>query len=446
MSRARPLFSVLSVLCWTLGILLAAMRWRFSPAAWDAAWPGPGAGLLVGLWLGIPALAAAVLAVAGQRPRNGTWRLWMWPAVPLAAVWLVLPTSGRPDITTMVALPLLAGMAWWLWRRGPNGRPDGERGWLDGRLWRWTHAVVLPGGVAVGLALDGFNEPGAVLLSCALYPLYALLQLTILMVLPWPWIRNLGGRPSLILLAGLFALVHWPNALVMALTGVGMLFWAREYRRGRPIPALAVSMGLLATVVAQGLPESWTHHMQVGPTFVQRQAVTTVTAEVRAATAIPDATALQVIPYLQAIYPRTVRRAAEAPELRRWLQVVKYERRCQLAWAMLQSEEAQRRRQGDVPATDDPTIHWTAAAPPWPTIVREHVATIPPAASWETALAAGYRGLLGREAAPEELLLWDPDLSELQYQALTRHLLAHHRKLARASFDTLASEELLFWR
>ena len=299
------------------------------------------------------------------------------------------------------------------------------------------------------LVLLLLGDTGAVLTSCALYPLYALIQLTLLLALPWPCCSGPPGHrpwPRTLLAAALFALVHWPNPAAMLLTAGGMMFWAREFGRGRPLPAIALSMGLLATLAAQGLPAAWTWHMQVGPAAVRQQAVSAVTAAYRDRAAPPGAARLQAGTFLAALYPDIVGRPLLPDEARRWLAVVEFERRCQLAWTMLHTDEARRRRHGDVPDRDDPSRHWTEAPAPWPERIRDHAHDLPLDAPWSRVLAHGYEQLLGRSAAPAEIALWDPDLGQLQYEALTRTLLARHRQLARVPLDTLASEDLRFWR
>lgn len=439
MPRHRPIPLVFAGLAWTLGWLLLAVRWRVAPVAWT--WAG-GDPVVAWGWLLIPLGGALAWANA---PRSWPWPLAVWPALPLAVAWLILPSQGRPGAGHAAAMVGLLGLAAALWRVGGARPPRAHhRGWRKGRLWLAVHALAL-----ILLLLLVVTDPGPVLTSCLLYPLYALLQLWLLLALPWPWFQAAadGRRPAVVALAaGVFALVHWPNPAVMLLTGGGMVFWAREYGRGRPLPAVAMSMGLLATLVAQGLPAGWTWHMQVGPAAVRQQAVPSVTAAYRAQAAPPDAGRLQAGKFLAALYPPTVGRPLPAAEADRWLAMVEFERRCQLAWAMLKTDEARRRRHRDVPDGTDPTVHWTEAAAPWPERIRAHALDLPRSTPWNEVLAHSYRQLLGRPASPAELALWDADLGELQYQALVRALLAHHGQLARAPFDTLASEELRFWR
>ena len=62
-----------------------------------------------------------------------------------------------------------------------------------------------------------------------------------------------------------FSLLHWPNPLLMAITGFAMLIWARQFLRGRSILALALVMGIAATGARFMLPQAWTGEMRIGP-------------------------------------------------------------------------------------------------------------------------------------------------------------------------------------
>jgi hypothetical protein len=308
--------------------------------------------------------------------------------------------------------------------------------------------VLLALGVPLGRALGGFDDLLAIALSLLLYPLYAALQLTLLLVLPWPsFMAACRGRWAAAVAAAavLFALVHWPNPLVMALTAAGMLLWATEYRQGRPLAALALSMGLLATLAAQGLPTHLTRHMRVGPAMVHAHAVPAVIeatlADLSAGSPTPP-TPRQVIARL---YPTVAGRSASGEELDRWARIVEHERRCFLAWEFMSSGEFARRRPGQAPPDVDGTSYWTDLPAPWPARIRAQAAQAPDV-DWRGYITSCYRELLGRTPGAGEVDDWNRPMSAGQYAGLLEAMIAMRRDLARAPLDTLASEDLRLWR
>lgn len=98
------------------------------------------------------------------------------------------------------------------------------------------------------------------------YPFFAAGQLAVFLVLPLQLLRPLGvrARHRLWAAVALFAFVHWPNAPLLASTAVALWWWGRVYLRQPSLAALALCMGLLATL-ASFLRGGW---MVVGPNYV----------------------------------------------------------------------------------------------------------------------------------------------------------------------------------
>jgi len=466
-SYLRGTAALVAVVLASAAALALAMSLRLAPGEWPAAWPtagGPGqrTGRLLAGGLLLAAVAAAGLAASPAPDRR--WRRHLlaamcWPAVPLAAAWLALPAAGPPTLRTLWLLPALVLAAWLLGRRGRGwlggaataASAGARRGLLEGRLWRWAHPVVLVAGAAAGLAAGGFGDTRALLLSAVLYPLYALVQLALALAIPWPWLRRLApgrgvaaGAAAGVTAAAVFALVHWPNPVVMVLTAGGMLVWAHEYARGRPLWHLALSMGLLATVAAQGLPDAWTEHMRTGPGAVRQRAVAALATAAAARTDHLPAGRSRALALLAELYPATVGRHATQAELARWWRSLQPCRRAVLAWRFFISEEYRRKSGG--PAGEAPLpgdVHWTDLPAPWPGRIGAFAAS--PAAAdpdgdadaWTTHLHRLYREILRREPAPAELAAWSPALSPRQQQRLVEVLLERRGSLARTPFDTL---------
>jgi hypothetical protein len=74
------------------------------------------------------------------------------------------------------------------------------------------------------------------------------------------------------LLAGaIFALLHWPNPVLVPVTFVGGFLMSWLFARERNILSLAVWQGILGTVVWWAFPVAWHHAMRVGPGFYRFQ-------------------------------------------------------------------------------------------------------------------------------------------------------------------------------
>lgn len=451
-SGATPLLIPLALGAWPLAWLCLAMKWRLAPVIWPHAWPGPGAGLLAWPPAALLALAAGAALVLVGMSGARHWpltALLAWPTFPLVLAWLVIPLHGPPTPLAWGAALAVVAVAAWLARR--VRRDDAVRpgpGWWGGRRWRWVHGALLATGVPLGVALGGFDDPAAIALSVLLYPLYAALQLALLLVLPWPWLMAAcRGRWVVAVAAAaiLFGLVHWPNPLLMALTAAGMVFWATEHRQGRPLTALALSMGLLATLAAQGLPAHLTRHMRVGPAMVHAHAVPAVVEATLTDLSAASPAGPSPRQVIASLYPPVVGRSAHGDELDRWARVVAHEQRCFLAWEFLSSGEFARRHAGQPPPGMDGARYWTDLPAPWPTRIREQAARAD-SGSWQAYIISCYEELLGRTPSAGEVDDWDRPMSAGQYAGLLEAMIARRHQLARAPFDTLASEDLRLWR
>jgi len=65
----------------------------------------------------------------------------------------------------------------------------------------------------------------------------------------------------------LFAFLHWPNPVLVPLTGIGGALMAWVFAKERNILVLTVWQGILGTLVWWAFPLAWHHAMRVGPGF-----------------------------------------------------------------------------------------------------------------------------------------------------------------------------------
>ncbi len=426
---------VLALAWWQLSVAERpfATPWPLPAAAWPLLTAAVGAAALVGVGL-------AWRRTPRGAPRRALAELLVMPGLVLAWLW------GRP----VVSGPHLQDLAWvlavaltafaLLHTTPPLARPEAP-GLLAGRRWQAVNAgfVLLP--VAVALAAGTPVAWRSLGLSLALYPLYAFVQLALVLALPYPRLALLAGaRTATVVCILIFALVHWPNPALMGATALGMAFWTDEFRQGRRLVALALSMGLAATAFTQLLPHDVTSHMRVGPGYVRSRAVPVLAA-------VPgDPAASPVAGFLGALYPTTVGRPATPPELARWDAAVGAARRGALAWYFFNTPERAKRfgPLPDAPRRGDATP-WTDLDPAWRARIAPFAEPVYHEAcggTWEGFLACLYRDVLGREATAADLAAWPQRLSDRERQRLVEVLLARHRALAGTPFDTLTAVEL----
>lgn len=223
---------------------------------------------LSGVLLGIAVLAVRREVREGRAPWSGPDRaaIWLLLVVVPALHWILgdAEAASGADLAVLVT----AGVAGWIvLLRAPVAR---TRAFWWGDSWPWPTgvAVITAAGIGLLLVTGGIEDPSP--MPWLSYPLYALLQLGLLLELPERVWRS-DGVPRGARVTGLsvtFALVHGPNPIVLGLTGLGMAMWAMARTAGTGLVPLALSMGLLGATVAQILPETQTQNMRVGPGYV----------------------------------------------------------------------------------------------------------------------------------------------------------------------------------
>ncbi|HKI83495.1 MAG TPA: CPBP family intramembrane glutamic endopeptidase [Candidatus Krumholzibacteria bacterium] len=212
--------------------------------------------------------------------RRALWQLLLFPAL-FALVWVFIPSGAWQPLhyvlVVFVALLLLALLVKEEgWRELLGGAAGFSRS-LRFLLWptllasaAWILLVVLLNSHSQGGASEFLPRWHSVMISLLSYPLYALLQLSFFLAFAMGRLRVLGAsaRAQLLVPATLFALIHWPNAWIMGFAFLAILLWAVCYRRWRNLPAVALSMAVLATVVTQAPLENLTEHLRTGPGYV----------------------------------------------------------------------------------------------------------------------------------------------------------------------------------
>jgi len=265
----------------TVVLLIARLRFagealRFAgpvavPAwAWDV--------LLVLLAAG--AVVAAVrdrAALARPGARRALRELGVSP-LGLALVWGALPPYRwlyRPWHYGLVAVFALLVVALFWRDRGSRGR------WgitctnfrAACRDLAAPTALLLAAGLAFA-ALGGFAlRWDRLAVNLLTYPLYGFLQLLVLQVFLIRRLERLtdSRRTVALVAAGIFALVHWPNAVLLVGCLAAGAVWARNFVRYGNLLPIALSMGILAAVLMNVMPRERLRNGRCGPVYVYRE-------------------------------------------------------------------------------------------------------------------------------------------------------------------------------
>ncbi len=109
------------------------------------------------------------------------------------------------------------------------------------------------------------------LAATLLYPVYALVQLLVFQVFLVTRLRRVTeSRATIILIsAGMFSLMHWPNGVLMAACFVAAVVWTWVYLDRPNVYTLAIAMGIAAMAFSNALPRDVTQNMRTGPRYVQ---------------------------------------------------------------------------------------------------------------------------------------------------------------------------------
>ena len=279
-----PLFAW-PLLC--LSLIFTGLVFHIESQQVPWAWPAPNGWPIESRWIALAAAASGSLAVimAGiaisqshRRRQFGTWLEWLaLHLLVFGSIWVILPASISPAWFWVLGAALLAGTIVLATRTNPAPAHAPSH-------YFFSRSNALSDGLFIALpllsgywALRGFEPQaggGTILSSIALYPVYALFQLSIFLLIPAVRMQKMGysSRAIAISCAVVFSLLHWPNPLLMAATGLAMLIWARQFLGGRSILALALVMGIAATGARYMLPQSWTWEMRIGPDYIEKRA------------------------------------------------------------------------------------------------------------------------------------------------------------------------------
>ncbi|MCP4291553.1 MAG: DUF4214 domain-containing protein [bacterium] len=446
--KQTPLILALTWFATSLALLVSGLFVRLAPIEQSVAWPWT---LPLSAAQGFTQIAALILATVSvllilvftsaakehHRARPFAELILFFPLL-FAFVWYLLP-AGPPGNRDFIIGGLLAIAAIFLVRNSPKLLPRPK--WNPSKSPLIPDAALVLAPIVLGLFLGNSLDLKASGLSLLLYPVYAFLQLGIFLFLPVTRLRALGLSPILttVLTSLIFAIIHWPNPVVMAATFGGMMVWAHQFQKGRPLWQLALIMGLVATTFSQFLPDDFTRHMRVGPGYVRHEAVTRL-AENKDLEPSVDAQE-----FLSQIYPSCMGREIQANEIVTWLSLIDQSRR--YAWAnifIVSSENRTRRELTQQSAPPKPEIHWTQWEPQWKKQVQDFASDeywLSHGGNWRTYASALYQDVLNRGASAAELDSWNAKLSVGQRKRLVAALLEYRLENGTEVFQGMTIED-----
>lgn len=206
--------------------------------------------------------------------KSTTLALWEIASVIssfLIAEWMVLPFAGNSKI--VAAIPLGLALALMLFSHRAYNETAREIGWRLDNFWQAARLLILPMLAAailivgIGLWKKSLRFDGRQMLEWALWlPLWGLMQQYVLQGFVNRRAQILYGRGwrSVLLVAFIFALLHFPNPWLAFATFAGGLIWSYVYQRAPNLLALALSHALMSMLLACSLPASTINSLRVG--------------------------------------------------------------------------------------------------------------------------------------------------------------------------------------
>ncbi len=191
----------------------------------------------------------------------------------LLTTWALIPL--QPQARWLTALPSVLAVGLMLHSHRVRGERLGELGFATRGFGRALAWVLPPTLIACGLFAaigwwaGSFHRTTNFYANLLVVPVWALVQQYVLQGFIYRRSREIlgGGErawPAMLLAAGLFALVHAPNGMLMILTFCGALIWTWVYERAPNLLALALSHAAISLMLMNALPAWLLESMSVG--------------------------------------------------------------------------------------------------------------------------------------------------------------------------------------
>ena len=204
------------------------------------------------------------------KDRTALWEIISVITSCLIAEWVVLAFVSNKAV---VAIPAALAVAFMIFSHHERGETARDIGFRFDNFWAATRLLLLPTTVAAVLIVlvswlirgHGFAFAPLRLRFLSL-PLWALFQQYALQgFINRRAQLSLGnGVKSIVLVAAIFSLMHFPNPVLMALTLIGGVLWATVYQRTPNLFALALSHAFASLTLALSVSPSLVHGLRVG--------------------------------------------------------------------------------------------------------------------------------------------------------------------------------------
>jgi len=184
--------------------------------------------------------------------------IWRWQSAPLHT-WLIFPAWLLASFILHRDTPKTLG-----WR-ADNLKAAAQ-------LAAPVFAVFIAAIVLAGIALGGLHRLPVHLIEPRRfigYFAFCLLQQVALQSLTMNRLLRAFSNPNLAALVGglLFAVLHWPNPVLVPLTLIGGATMCWLFSRHRNILPLVLGQAILGALVFWAFPIAWHHSMRVGPGY-----------------------------------------------------------------------------------------------------------------------------------------------------------------------------------
>jgi membrane protease YdiL (CAAX protease family) len=223
--------------------------------------------------------ARSLFAAEGRRSL-ALWEIASVVSSALIAEWTILPFIGKEKL--IGGVPILLAFALMFYSHRLRGESARELGWRFDNFLKAVRLLALPmivttillvtiGWFSTGLHNGLLARTGgrSLLWLPAWGILWGLLQQYVLQAFINRRAQLAWGRgwPSVLLVAAVFALLHFPNPWLSLSTFVGGIIWAWVYQRAPNLLALALSHSLMTLVLIWTLPASTLNGLRVGFNF-----------------------------------------------------------------------------------------------------------------------------------------------------------------------------------
>lgn len=205
------------------------------------------------------------------------WEIASVVSSALIAEWTILPFVGRQKL--LGGIPILLAFALMFYSHRARRETAREMGWRMDNFLKAARLLALPmiltailllivGWASTGLRNDLLARTGgrSIMWLPAWGIFWGLLQQYVLQAFINARAQLAVGRGwrSVLLVAAVFALLHFPNPWLSLATFIGGLIWAWVYQRAPNLPALALSHSIMTLLLIWTLPASALKGLRVG--------------------------------------------------------------------------------------------------------------------------------------------------------------------------------------